>query len=127
MQLVVIALGGAAGAVSRFLLSGFVDTMAGRSFPYGTLAVNVVGSFLIGIAFVWFAHKTDGSLTRDLVVVGFLGSLTTFSTFSIQTLGLLQSGDVTRAMVNIVLSVAVCIAASLLGILFARSIWQGIG
>ncbi len=125
MQLLIIALGGALGAVSRFLLAGAVDSMMGRGFPYGTLAVNVLGSFLIGAAFVWLASKTDGSMTRDLVVVGFLGSLTTFSTFSIQTLQLLQTGELTRAALNIVLSVVVCIAASALGILCARTVWQG--
>jgi len=122
MQLTVIALGGALGAVSRFLLSGLVDGLAGKGFPYGTLVVNVIGSFLIGVALVWFMTRTDSSLTRDAVVVGFLGSLTTFSTFSIQTLTLFQTGAVEKAMLNILVSVVVCIAASAVGILCARSV-----
>lgn len=124
-QLLVIALGGALGAVSRFLLSGLVDTTMGRNFPFGTLAVNVLGSFLIGVAFVWLASRADSSLARDIVVTGFLGSLTTFSTFSIQTLQLAQHGEFARAGINIIASVVVCIAASALGILCARTIWQG--
>ncbi len=124
-QLLVIACGGALGAVCRFLLSGAVYSLAGRQFPWGTLTVNVLGSFVMGLAVVWFLGRSDASLARDAITIGFLGSLTTFSTFSIETLQLLQDGSFVHAMMNIALSVVVCISACLVGILCARALgWQ---
>ena len=99
-----IAIGSALGGVARFWCSGLVATLIGELFPWGTLFVNVTGSFIIG----FFAALTgpDGRLlvgptVRQFVMVGFCGGYTTFSSFSLQTLGLLRDGDWLRAGLNI--------------------------
>jgi CrcB protein len=121
--LVFIALGGALGAVFRYGASLGVYSLLGRGFPYGTLFVNVSGSLLMGVLSVLMLERFDvGPEWRAAVLVGVLGSFTTFSTFSIETLNLLQQGDVTRAAANIVLSVLVCLAAVWFGVLLGRQI-----
>jgi len=121
--LVLIAFGGAVGAVLRYGTSLGVYTLLGRGFPYGTLFVNVFGSLLMGILSVIMLERFDiGPEWRAAVLVGVLGSFTTFSTFSIETLNLLEQGDVMRAAMNIVLSVLVCLAAVWFGVLIGRQI-----
>ena len=121
--LVFIALGGALGAVFRYGASLGVYSLLGRGFPYGTLFVNVAGSLLMGVLSVLMLERFDvGPEWRAAVLVGVLGSFTTFSTFSIETLNLLEQGDVTRAAANIVLSVLVCLAAVWFGVLLGRQI-----
>lgn len=120
-QLLAIAGGGALGAVLRFLMSSHIYRVFGRDFPYGTLAVNVLGSFLMGICFILLLER--GSLSaewRSVIIVGFLAAFTTFSTFSIETLTLLESGELSRAALNIFLSVALCLGATWLGLLIGR-------
>jgi len=124
-QLIAIALGGALGALGRFGLSSAVFAVTGRGFPWGTLAVNVVGSFIIGLAAIFFMSRSGLPFARDALIVGFLGSLTTFSTFSLETVQLLQDGSVIRALLNVLFSVLVCIGACALGILCARSVGLG--
>ena len=122
-QLVIIAGGGALGAVLRFLMSSHVYRVFGRDLPYGTLAVNVLGSLLMGLFFVVIVER--GSLSdewRNLIMVGFLGAFTTFSTFSLETLTLLESGELSRAALNIFLSVALCFAATWLGLIIGRQV-----
>lgn len=120
-QLLAIAAGGALGAVSRYGLSTGVYALLGRGFPYGTLAVNVVGSLLMGFLYVFLIERmTVSGEIRALLLIGFLGSFTTFSTFSLETLTLLQQAEVWKAMLNILLSVTVCILATLLGFNLAR-------
>jgi fluoride exporter len=113
-----IALGGALGSVARFWCSGFAATHFGETFPWGTLIVNVTGSFVIGV----FATLTgpDGrwlapSAAREFVMIGICGGYTTFSSFSLQTLSLAQSGEGFRAGANIIASVALCLLAVWLG------------
>jgi len=121
--LVFIAFGGAFGAVLRYGTSLGVYSLLGRGFPYGTLFVNVCGSLLMGILSVVMLERYDiGPEWRAAVLVGVLGSFTTFSTFSIETLNLLEQGDVVRAATNIVLSVLVCLAAVWFGVLIGRQI-----
>ena len=123
MQLLVIGAGGAIGAIARYLLSSWVYSLSGRAFPWGTLAVNLLGSLLIGFFSVWLLERmTLSSEMRALLMVGFLGAFTTFSTFSLETLLLLQEGAVARAGVNIVVSVITCIFAAWMGTLIARAI-----
>jgi len=113
-----IAIGGALGSVARYGCSSLAARWVGETFPWGTLIVNVVGSFVIG----FFAILTgpDGRLivapnTRQFVMVGICGGYTTFSSFSLQTLNLLRDGDMPGAAANIVASVAACMAAVWLG------------
>ena len=123
-QLLAIAAGGALGAVLRFLMSSNIYRVLGRDFPYGTLAVNVLGSFVIGIAYILIVDR--GSLSdewRNVIIIGFLGAFTTFSTFSIETLTLLESGELSRAALNILLSVALCLLATWAGMLISRQVF----
>ena len=113
-----IALGGALGSVARYGCSSLVANWFGQSFPWGTLLVNVLGSFVIG----FFAAVTgpDGRVlvsgdVRQFVTIGICGGYTTFSSFSIQTLTLVQDGEVIRAGANVVASVALCLASVWLG------------
>ena len=116
-------MGGAFGAVLRYGASLSVYSLLGRGFPYGTLFVNVSGSLLMGLLSVIMLERFNiDPAWRAAVLVGVLGSFTTFSTFSIETLNLLEQGDVMRATANIVLSVLVCLAAVWFGVLIGRQI-----
>lgn len=121
-QLLLIGIGGALGAISRYGLSSLVYGITGREFPWGTLVVNLLGSFCIGLLSVWLIERLASTDLRALLIVGFLGALTTFSTFSIETLALLEEGALTRAFANVLTSVIVCVAAAWAGVLIARSI-----
>ena len=121
--LIFIAMGGAIGAVLRYGASMGVYSFMGRDFPYGTLFVNVTGSLLMGLLGVLMLERFNiGPEWRAAVLVGVLGSFTTFSTFSIETLNLLEQGDVMRAVMNILLSVLVCLVAVWFGVLIGRQI-----
>jgi len=122
-HLLAIASGGAIGAVSRYLMSNGVYAMLGRSFPYGTLAVNVLGSLLMGILYILLLDRVSLSMEwRAALQIGLLGAFTTFSTFSIETLLLIENGELSRAVVNIILSVVLCLAAVWAGVLIGRQI-----
>jgi len=110
--LVFIALGGAGGAVSRYLLSNYVHSWTNHHIPFGTLAVNVLGSFLIGILYVLIMEKmTIHQDWRSVLMVGFLGAFTTFSTFSLESIRLLEQGHIGSALFYILASVTLCILA----------------
>ncbi len=118
---IAIAFGGALGAVSRFWLHGAVQRFNDSGFPLGTFAVNVLGSFLIGVFFVVLAEKAELSEAwRPVVLVGFLGAMTTFSTFSLEALLLLEQGHYNTALFYIVSSVALCLFAAFAGMQLTR-------
>jgi len=118
-----IGLAGAMGAMLRYLITQGVTGVLGRGFPFGTLIVNVLGSFLIGVLFVVFWERVEaGELLRLILVVGLLGSLTTFSAFSLDTWMLVQQGAFLKAGANVLGNVALCLAATWLGILATRAI-----
>ncbi len=116
-----IAFFGALGCLARYYVSGCVYDLAGRAFPYGTLAVNVVGAYLIGLIMEFSLRST--LVTPNLrigLTIGFLGGLTTFSTFSYETFRLLEEGNFLLVTVNVLVSVVVCLAFTWLGIVSAR-------
>jgi len=121
MQLLFIALGGALGAVLRFIVSNAVYATTGRDFPYGTLTVNIVGSLLMGILYVVLVERfAVAGEWRAFLLVGLLGAFTTFSTFSIETLTLIENGAHARALMNMLLSVVLCVFATWAGVVGTR-------
>jgi CrcB protein len=120
-----IALGGALGSVARYGCSSLAARWIGETFPWGTIIVNVAGSFIIGL----FATLTgpDGRLiaspdARQFVMVGLCGGYTTFSSFSLQTLNLVRDGELAQAGGNVIVSVAACLAAVWLGAVAAAAL-----
>ncbi|HIE07347.1 MAG TPA: fluoride efflux transporter CrcB [Desulfarculaceae bacterium] len=110
LNLLIIGCGGFLGAISRFLVSELVYTFIGAGMPYGTLAVNLSGSFLLGIvAQIGLSGNLLPASINSFVGIGFLGAFTTFSTFSVQTLELLESGSLLKAFLNIFLNVTLCL------------------
>lgn len=113
----------AGGGLARYYLSGLVYSLLGRTFPYGTFVVNVIGAYLIGLVMELGMRSTLIPDTLRLgLTVGFLGGLTTFSTFSYETLLLLEDGRFMVAFVNILASVAVCLLFTWLGIVTIRTL-----
>jgi len=122
-NLIAIAVGGAFGALARYTSSQWVYSMFGRSFPFGTLIVNVAGSFVMGLLAVLLIERfVAGPELRAFLMIGFLGSFTTFSTFSLETVNLISSGEVIKAGVNMLISVFVCVTACWMGMLLGRQI-----
>lgn len=118
---VAVAIGGALGAVSRYSFGLVAIALIGNRFPWATLGVNVVGSFLIGLAAVLIGDRMlDGELWRPLIIVGFLGAFTTFSAFSLDTLLLLQQGNYNTASAYVVGSVALCLGGTVSGMQLAK-------
>jgi len=120
---VAIALFCAGGGLTRYYLSGWVYAHLGRTFPYGTFAVNIVGAYFIGLIMELSLRSTMISDTLRLgLTVGFMGGLTTFSAFSYETYSLLEDGRFFIAFINVLASVAVCLLFTWLGICTIRSV-----
>jgi len=118
-----VALGGACGASLRFYISQLVLNWLGKGFPFATLMVNIIGSFTMGLLYQLIEHEIlNISVHRTLIGIGFLGAFTTFSTFSLDSLLLLQQGDVLKATINILLNVSLCIAAAALGMFMVTTL-----
>ncbi|WP_456426304.1 fluoride efflux transporter CrcB [Desulfurobacterium sp.] len=109
-----VGIGGFLGAISRFLIAGFVQKLTGSTFPFGTLTVNVLGSFIIGILAMLFKDIITPEW-KGLFITGFLGALTTFSSFSYETVALIQDGLVLQGIMNIALNVFLCLTATVTG------------
>ena len=124
-HIIVIAAGGAIGAVLRFFVSSGVYQWLGRGFPFGTLAVNVIGSFLIGLLTEALVLQRIAITLeyRAAILIGLFGSFTTFSTFSLETLSLMEQGNYLKAGLNIVVSVVACLFAVWLGLLSGRTLF----
>lgn len=118
-----IAAGGAVGALFRFWVSNGVYAVLGRGFPYGTLMVNVLGSLVMGFLYVLFLERMSvGPELRGAILIGLLGAFTTFSTFSIETLNLIEQADYLKAGLNMGFSVLACMIAVWLGVTVGRQI-----
>ncbi|QMU55997.1 MAG: fluoride efflux transporter CrcB [Candidatus Mycalebacterium zealandia] len=111
-NLICVMAGGAAGSGLRYI---FFRAVPSASFPVGTLGVNIIGSFLIGLAYIHFQNRIADESMRLLLMTGLLGGFTTFSAFSLETLNLIQNGNLTKAGLNIVLSVSLCLIACFAG------------
>jgi CrcB protein len=123
-QILAIALGGSIGAVTRFLVANGIYAWLGRSFPHGTLFVNVSGSFLMGFLTALMLQRFAVAVEyRAAILVGFLGAYTTFSTFAIETLNLFEAGSLLKAGLNIFLSVVLCLVAVWYGMVLGRLIF----
>ena len=123
MNVLVIGIGGFAGAVARYGIAVWIGQRWGRSFPLGTFVINVSGSFLIGLLMTLMAERfTENPQWRLLLVVGFLGAYTTFSTFEYETGALLKDGEWLFAGLNVVLSVIAGFVALKLGEVIAKTI-----
>ncbi|MET0026187.1 MAG: fluoride efflux transporter CrcB [Candidatus Thiodiazotropha sp.] len=122
-QLLAIASGGALGALMRYWVSGGVYALLGRGFPYGTLAVNLLGSLVMGFLYALMLERVVASPEwRGALLVGFLGAFTTFSTFSIETLNLLEQAELFKAGLNIIASVTACLLACWIGLVLGRQL-----
>ena len=122
-QVMAIAVGGAVGSVLRYWLSAWVHSFAGRGFPYGTLAVNVLGCLAMGFLFILLVERvSDNPVLRAGLLIGVLGGFTTFSSFSIETFNLIEQGAWFEAGANTVASVVVCVGATWVGVILARQI-----
>jgi len=120
--LLAIGAGGFVGAILRFLISGWVQKFSHTLFPIGTLSVNVLGSFIIGFMVLYF-ESLVAPHQKALVITGMLGALTTFSTFSLETVTMLQSGLWGRVVTNITLNVVLCVIATMVGMMLFKRIY----
>jgi len=120
--LLFIGAGGFFGAISRFLIATNVQKLSGSFFPYGTLTVNVLGSFIIGFAAMFFAQNVQPEY-KAFVITGFLGALTTFSTFSLENVNMLQDGEFTSFGINIFLNVTLTISATIMAVMLFKKLY----
>jgi len=120
--LLFIGAGGFFGAISRYLIATNTQKMFDTFFPIGTLTVNVLGSFIIGFAAMFFAQSVQPEY-KAFVITGFLGALTTFSTFSLENITMLQDGEITKVALNIFLNITLTLSATLLAITLFKKIY----
>jgi len=121
-MLIWIAIGGAAGTVSRYLLGGVVQRASAAAFPVGTVAVNVIGCFLIGVLVQHYMHLQTSPIIRAVLITGFCGGFTTFSAFGIETTGLIEGGAYGKAAAYIVMSVSLSILATFGGMAASKAL-----
>ncbi|MBI3365598.1 MAG: fluoride efflux transporter CrcB [Ignavibacteriae bacterium] len=120
-SILLIFLGGGIGAVARYGLQGTMYRMLGGDFPYGTLVVNVVGCFLIGVLMMGMENRflLNPSI-RVFLTIGILGGFTTFSSFSYETIALLRDGQLLFGLFNVFASIVTCLLATYLGTVIAK-------
>lgn len=120
LKLAFIAGGGAIGTLLRYLLTSFINKTSSSLFPLGTLSVNLIGSLVIGLLWGLAERYAISDLLKVFLFIGILGSFTTFSTFSLETMNLLKAGELKIALTNIVLSNVLGIGLAYLGFLLTR-------
>ncbi len=121
---ILIFIGAGLGGIARYRLSNYIYSLIGKNFPYGTLLVNVTGCFFMGLVFTVLLERFNGigSELRALLLIGFLGGYTTFSSFSMETFNLFENGAWFSAMLNILLSVFLCTIAVWAGVIGGRNL-----
>lgn len=120
-MIVLVALGGAVGSIARYLMASRIQSVTGWNFPLGTVLVNILGCFLIGILYVLLVARPDPRHElRALLMTGVMGGFTTFSSFSLETVTMALNGHYGGATLNVVVSVAACLVGTVLGISLAR-------
>ena len=125
-QFLLVCCGGFLGTGARYALDGFISHRFGETFPFGTLTVNLLGCFVIGVVFVLTGPDSRVLVSADVrqfLTIGILGGFTTFSSFTVQTLTLLREGDIQAAIANVGLSVVVGLLAVWVGETVAKGIW----
>ena len=123
MHWLAVALGGALGAMGRYGVGGMLFPVEGSRFPLSTLVVNVLGSILMGVAYVVIVEKSLlGGQWRELLMIGFLGAFTTYSTFSLDALALWQNGHLALALFYVVITLFLCLGGTLTGLALTRLI-----
>ncbi|HUO63654.1 MAG TPA: fluoride efflux transporter CrcB [Terriglobales bacterium] len=128
MRFLLICLGGAVGTAARYGVGGLAARWWGAEFPYGTLMVNVTGSFLIGlIQQVGLSTLAVSDTTRLVLTVGVMGGFTTYSSFSYETVRLVEEGSWLQAGANVVLTTGLCLGVCALGLVLGRVVvgWRG--
>ena len=118
-----VGIGGFIGATLRFILSGFIQNSTTILFPFGTLFVNILGSFFIGFLFLYFQEINLSAHQKALLITGLLGALTTFSTFSLETLLMIQENLWAKALSNIGLNVVLSLVATYLGMMVFKKVY----
>ena len=107
-----VAIGGALGSIARYALSTYIFDISSHKFPYATLIVNVLGTFVMGILFVVIVERSAmPAEMRSLLMIGFVGAFTTFSTFSLDALGLWQNGHMFMSLVYMLATIILCLIA----------------
>ncbi len=121
MNLSLVFVGGGIGAVARYWMQGMVYRFMNGVFPYGTIAVNILGCFMIGLLMTGMEERfmVNPSL-RIFITIGILGGFTTFSSFSFETIALFQDGEIFFGMLNILASVAICLTATYVGVFIGK-------
>jgi fluoride exporter len=120
-MILLVALGGAVGSIARYLMASRIQVATGWEFPLGTVLVNILGCFLIGILYVLLVARPDPRHElRALLMTGVMGGFTTFSSFSLETVTMAMNGNYGGATLNVVVSVAACLVGTVLGISLAR-------
>lgn len=119
--IVAVGLGGAAGSVARYLATEWVNR---RAAPWGTLAVNITGSLMIGLVIGFYTGRAEDSLLRVAMAAGFLGGFTTFSSWMAETVGLIEAGSVVQAVTNLAVSIGLGLLAAAGGIVLGRALFS---
>lgn len=124
VKLILIAAGGAVGTIGRYAMSGLAHRITQTVFPAGTLVVNLLGSFLIGLLWGLFEGSTLSPQLRSFLFIGILGGFTTFSSYSLETLNLMRDGEMKLAFMNMLLNNVLGIALAFAGFAIVKQIQQ---